>query len=128
MVGLRYYCQGQGSTEVTELLAEIRTRHDISHEALDLSSNKAYDEENEKQVYEAEFKPRAKILKERTGKPLTKQLRSRKARHYYVSTPGTIAVVRDGKVEWYAVGDREIIEFLKMVLIKGHAHLDERCR
>jgi hypothetical protein len=126
MVRLRYYCQGQGSAEVTRLLVEIRTRHNIPHEVLDLSSNGAYDEEKEKQVYEAEFKPRAKILKKRTGKPITKELRSRRARHYFVSTPGTIAVVRDGKVEWYAVGDREIIEFLKMVLIKGHALLEER--
>ena len=128
MVRLRYYCQGQGSSEVTRLLVEIRTRHNIPHEVLDLSSNGAYDEEKEKQVYEAEFKPRAKILKKRTGKPITKELRSRRARHYFVSTPGTIAVVRDGKVEWYAVGDREIIEFLKMVLIKNHALLEERCQ
>ena len=128
MVSLRYYCQGPRSSEVTRLLVEIRTRHNIPHEVLDLSSNGAYDEEKEKQVYEAEFKPRAKILKKRTGKPITKELRSRKGRHYFVSTPGTIAAVRDGKVEWYAVGDREIIEFLKMVLIKGHALLEERCQ
>ena len=128
MVRLRYYCQGQGSAEVTRLLIEIRTRHNIPHEVLDLSSNGAYDEEKEKQVYEAEFEPRAKILKKRTGKPITKELRSRRARHYVVSIPGTIAVVRDGKVEWYAVGNREIIEFLKMILIKGHALLEERCQ
>ena len=109
------------------LLAEIRTRHNISHEVLDLSTNGAHDKEKEKQVYEAEFKPRAKVLKKRTGKPIT-QLRSRRARHYFVSIPGTIAVVRDGKVEWYAVGDTEIIEFLEMVLIKGHVLLEERCR
>ena len=128
MLGLRYYCEGQGSAEVTRLLVEIRTRHNVQHEVLNLSSNGSYDEEKEKQVYEAEFKPRAKILKKRTGKPITKELRSRRARHYFVSTPGTIAVVRDGKVEWYAVGDRGIIEFLKMVLIKEHALLEERCQ
>jgi hypothetical protein len=128
MLGLRYYCEGQGSAEVTRLLVEIRTRHNVQHEVLNLSSNGSYDEEKEKQVYEAEFKPRAKILKKRTGKPITKKLRSRRARHYFVSTPGTIAVVRDGKVEWYAVGEREIIEFLNMILIKGHALLEERCQ
>ena len=126
MVGLRYYCQCQGSPEVTRLLGQIRTAHNIPHEVLDLSNNGAYDEGKEKQVYEAEFKPRAKILKKRTGKAITHELRSRRARHYFVSTPGTIAVVRDGKVEWYAVGDSEIVEFLEMVLIKGHALLEER--
>ena len=125
MIGLRYYCQGQGSTEIARLLVEIRAKHNIHHEILDLSSNGAYDEEKEKQVYEAKFKPRAKILKKRTGEPITK-LRSRRARHYFMSTPGTISVIRDGNVEWYAVGDREIIEFLNMLLIKGHALLEER--
>lgn len=128
MVGLRYYCQGQGNAEATRLLREIRTRHSVPHEVLDLSSNGANDEQREKQVYEAEFIPRAKLLKKRTGKPLTMQLRSRRARHYCVSTPGTIAVVRDGKVEWYAVGDGEIVEFLEIVLIKGCAPLEDRCQ
>jgi len=126
MITLRYYCQSQGNAEVTRLLLEIGTRHNIPHEVLDLSSNGAYDEAKEKQVYEAEFKPRAKILKKRTGRPIAKELRSRRARHYFVSTPGTIAVVRDGKVESYTVGDGEIIEFLKMVLINGHAPLEQR--
>jgi len=103
MVRLRYYCQGQGSGEVTRLLEEITTKHGIPHEVLDLSSGGAYDKEKEKRVYEAEFKPRARMLKKRTGEPITR-LRSRGARHYFVSTPGTIAVVRDSEVEWYAVG------------------------
>ncbi len=126
MITLRYYCQGRGNAEVTRLLVEIGTRHNISHEVLDLSSNGAYDKGKEKQVYEAEFKPRAKILKKRTGRSMAKGLRSRGARNYFVSTPGTIAVVRDGKVEWYTVGDGEIIEFLKMVLIKGHVLFEQR--
>jgi hypothetical protein len=127
MASLRYYCQGQGTPEVRRLLAEIRTKHNISYEVLDLSSNGARDEEREKQVYEAEFKPRAKLLKKRTGNPIAR-LRSRRGRYYGVSTPGTIAVVGDGKVEWYAVGDSDIVEFLKVVLVKGPVLLEERSR
>jgi hypothetical protein len=126
MITLRYYCRGQGNAEITRILAEIGTRHNIPREVLDLSSNGVYDQGKEKRVYEAEFKPRAKILKRRTGRPMAKELRSRGARNYFVSTPGTMALVRDGKVESYTVGDGEIIEFLKMVLIKGHALLEER--
>ena len=103
MMMLRYYCQGHGNAEATRLLVEIGTRHNIPHEVLDLSRNGAYDEEKEKQVYETEFKPRAKILKKRTGRPIAKELRSRRARHHFVSTPGTIGVVQDGKVESYTV-------------------------
>jgi hypothetical protein len=125
MITLRYYCQGQGNPEVTRLLVEIGTRHNIPHEVLDLSSNGAYDQRKEKQVYEAAFKPRAKLLKKRTGNVITR-LRSRGARHYFVSTPGTIAAVRDGTVEWYAVGDSEIVDFLKTALIRGPALLEER--
>jgi hypothetical protein len=124
---LRYYCQRQGNTEITKLLADIETRQHIPHVVLDLSKTGAYDEAREKQVYETEFKPRAKTLKRRTGKAVT-QLRSRGARHYFVSTPGTMAVVREAKVEWYAVGDGEIIEFLKAVLLKGHALVEARCQ
>jgi hypothetical protein len=93
---------------------------------LDLSSNGEYDEEKENRVYERGFKPRAKILKKRTGELITR-LRSRKARHYFVSTPGTIAVFRDGDIEWYTLGDEEIAKFLRMVLSKGYALLEECC-
>jgi hypothetical protein len=124
MVGLQYYCKGQGSTEVVRLLVEITSRHNIQHDIIDLSNNGIYNEEKEKQVYEAKFKPRAKMLKKKTGMPITK-LRSRKARHYFVSTPGTISVIRDGNVEWYAIGEKEITEFLNMLLIKGHTLLEE---
>jgi len=126
MTGLRYYCKAEGSGEILKLLKKVRTRQNIPYEVLDLSSNGAYDEEKEKRVYERDFKPRAKILKKRTGESITR-LRSRKARHYYVSTPGTIAVVRDGKIEWYDLGDEEIEKFLKLVLDKGHAVLEGYC-
>jgi hypothetical protein len=124
---LRYYCQGQGNTEITKLLADIEARQDIPHEVLDLSRSGARDEGREKQVYETDFKPRAKMLKKRTGRAIT-QLRSRRVRRYYVSIPGTMGVIRDTKVQWYVAGDGDIIEFLKTVLLKGHAFLEERCQ
>ena len=126
MITLRYYCKAEGSDEILKLLTEARAKHNILYEILDLSSNGEYDEEKEKRVYERDFKPRAKILKKRTGELITR-LRSRKARHYFVSTPGTIAVVRDGDIEWYTLGDEEIAKFLMMVLSKGYALLEECC-
>ncbi len=126
MIRLRYYCKAQGGDEILKLLTEVKAKHNIPYEVLDLSSNGEYDEEKERRVYERHFKPRAKILKKRTGESITR-LRSRKARHYFVSTPGTIAIVRDGEIEWYTLGNEEIAKFLKMVLSKGHAFLEECC-
>jgi len=128
MLGLRYYCRANGNEEVRNLLAAIELRHTIPCETTDLSINwGAYDKEKEREVYERDFKPLAKLLKKRTGEPITR-LRSRKARNYFVSTPGTLAVARDGAVEWYTLGNGEIIRFLNMVLGNGHAFLEERCR
>jgi len=98
MLRLRYYCKGEGSGGILKLLAEVRARHNVPYEVLDLSSDGAYDEKKESRVYERDSKPRARIFKKRTGGSITR-LRSRKGRHYSVSTPGTIAVVRDGKIE-----------------------------
>lgn len=129
MFKLRYYCQAKGKEELRELLMDIEAKHNISYETLDVSRNGAYDEEKERQVYERDFKPKARILKKRTGESIRKELRGSKGKkHYYVSTPGTMTVVRDGEIEWYTVGDEEIIRFLKMVLSNGHVFLKECCR
>lgn len=128
MLRLRYYWQGEGKEGIRKLLADIEAKHGIRCEISDLSSHGSYDEDREKRAYEGDFKPRAKILKRRTGKPITR-LRSRKARHYFVSRPGTIAVVGDDdQIEWYTMGDREVTEFLKAVLNKGCVSLDQHCR
>ena len=126
MFRLRYYCQGEGREEIRTLLTDIEEKHGITHEISDLSRNGAYDEEKEKQVYERDFKPRAKVLKKRTGEPITR-LRSRRARHYFVSLPGTITIIRDDEIEWYTLGDGEITKFLKAVLSKGYAFLEGCC-
>ena len=127
MFKLRYYCRGEGKEEIAKLLTNIREKCGITYEISDLSRNGAYDEEKEKEVYERNFKPRAKVLKKRTGEPIT-QLRSRGARHYFVSLPGTIAIIRDKEIEWYTLGDEEITKFLKAVLRKGYAYLEEYCK
>jgi len=127
MFKLRYYCQGDGTEGIRKILTDIEVRHGIRYEVSDLSRNGAYNEEKEKRVYERDFKPRAKVLKKRTSEPITR-LRSRRARHYFVSLPGTIAIVRDEKVEWNTLGDKEITQFLKVVLDKGNAFLEECCK
>jgi hypothetical protein len=124
---LRYYCRGEGKGGIRRLLTDIEEKHGIKCEISDLSRNGAYDEEREKEVYERHFKPRAKVLKKRTGKPIT-QLRSRRARHYFVSLPGTITIIRGEKIEWYTLGDEGITRFLGAVLNKGYAFLEECCK
>ena len=127
MFKLRYYCQGEGKEEIRKLLTDVKKKHGIIYEISGLSINRAYDEEKEKQVYERDFKPRAKVLKKRTGEPIT-QLRSRKARHYFVSLPGTITIIRNERIEWYTLGDEEITKFLNAVLSKGYVFLEECCK
>jgi hypothetical protein len=127
MLKLLYYCQGEGNEAIRKLLTDIGEKYPITYEISDLSRSGTYDEEKEKQVYERDFKPRAKVLKKRTGEPIT-QLRSRRARHYFVSLPGTIAIIRDKEIEWYTLGDEEIAKFLRTVLSKGYAYLEECCK
>lgn len=123
---LRYYCRRRRTQEIVSLLAEIKARHNIAYEVLDLSAHGEYEEENEKAIYERDFKPRAKLLKARTGDSITR-LRSRKARRYFVSTPGTLAIVSDDGVEWYTLGNGEITQFLTSVRAGGHARLYALC-
>src|SRR6266487_5812963 len=118
MLSLRYYCKGRAEEDIRVLLAEVKAEHTVAHEILDLSSHGEYDEDKEKEIYERDFKPRARVLKKRIGQSIT-SLRSRKAGHYFVSIPGTIAIVSDSSVEWYTLGKGEITQFLKAVLAKG---------
>lgn len=124
MLSLRYYYEGRGTEEILALLAEIKATHNVAYEVLDLSSYGAYNEDKEKEIYERDFKPRARILKRRTSQSIT-SLRSRKAGHYFVSKPGTIAIVGDDGLEWYTLGNEEILKFLKAVLAKGEPFLKE---
>ena len=116
MFKLRYYCQCGGNREILRLLQAIKEKHEVTHEILDLSR-----EEQERQVYERDFKPRARILKKRTGKPITKLRGAGGERHCYVSIPGTIAIVRNTQVEWWTYTIDEIKGFLDEVLLQGQA-------
>ena len=122
MLKLRYYCQGGGNTQIIRLLQEMKDKGDISYEIMDLSES-----EKEKQVYERDFKPRAKILKKRTGESITK-LRGAGGKHrYYISNPGTIAVIKDCQVEWWTYTISEIFNCLNRVLSQGQGFLEELC-
>ena len=127
MFKLRYYCQKAGKEEIRKILTEINKKHSIPSEISDLSRNGVYDPEKEKQVYERDFKPNAKVLKKRTGESIT-QLRSRKGRNYFISLPGTIAIIRNEGVEWYTLGDEEIIKSLNAVLDNGSILLEKYCK
>jgi hypothetical protein len=114
---LRYYCEGEGDRRVRDLLEEIKGKLGISYEKVGGPHNELRD----KEVYERDFKPRAKLLKIRTGRSI-RELRSRRG-HYFVSIPGTIAVIKNGLVEWWTLGNEDIIAFLKEVVKEGEEYI-----
>ncbi len=116
MPTLRYYCRDRGNAQVRTGLEQVARELGIPFEIFELSRDGAYSEEIEREVYERDFKPRARVLNRRTGESVT-TLRSHSGR-YFVSTPGTVAVVRKGKVEWFVIGDQDVISFLNEVLAK----------
>lgn len=118
MYMLRYYCQGLGDKEILNLLAQIQEKHEIPYEIRDLSTNGKRDQEKEKAAYEKDFKPRAKALKKATGLSITK-LRSARRRNYYVSIPGTIALMQNGQMIWWTYVEKNIKEFLQNLLQTG---------
>jgi len=114
---LRYYCEGEGDRRIRDLLEEIKGKLGISYEII----GGPYNELRDKEVYERNFKPRAGLLKRRTGRSI-RELRSRSG-HYFVSVPGTIAVIKNGLVEWWTLGNEDIIAFLKEVLKGGREYI-----
>ena len=115
---LRYYCQGSGDKEILNLLRQIKNKHQLPCEINDLSTNGQYDRAKEKAAYEKGFKPRARFLKRATGRRIT-ELRSGKHGNYYVSMPGTIALMEDGQVIWWTHTEKDIKEFLQNLLLSG---------
>jgi hypothetical protein len=83
-----------------------------------LSRNGQYDGMKEKAAYEKDFKPRARVLKRATGRRIT-ELRSAKHGNYYVSIPGTIALIDNGQMTWWTHTEKEIKEFLENLLLSG---------
>ncbi len=118
MYMLRYYCQGSGDKGILTLLQQIKDEHQISYEINDLSTNGQYDQAKEKAAYEKDFKPRAKVLLKATGVSITK-LRSARRGRYYVSLPGTIALLKNGQMLWWLHIEKDIKGFLRNLLLSG---------
>lgn len=117
MYKLRYYCQGSGDKEILNLLQQIKDKHQIQYETMDLSTNGEYDREKEKAAYEKVFKPRAKALKKATGVSITK-LRSQSG-NYFVSNPETIGLLKNDQMIWWTHTEKDIKEFLRNLLATG---------
>ena len=114
---LRYYCKDEGNKVIRDLLEEVRNKLGIPYKIV----GGPYNELKDREIYERDFKPRARLLKKRTGKSI-RELMSRSG-HYFVSVSGTIAVIRIGLVEWWTLGDDYIIAFLKELLKEGREYL-----
>jgi len=142
MFQLRYYepyYSMEVHNSIVSLLAEVKARHNIPHEIVQLSHRKdeqsgnyAADQAHQREIYRRDFVPRKNALRQRTGEPLRKLLRS-KSGNYYVA--GTVAITRNGQVEWFAnystpFGNYDKIPalgFLRAVLDKGPSLLGELC-
>lgn len=118
MYTLKYYCQGSGDKEILNLLQQIKDKHQISYEIKDLSTNGQYDQAKEKAAYEKDFRPQAKVLAKTTGVRITK-LRSARRGRYYVSLPGTIALLKDGLMVWWLHIEKDIKQFMQNLLLSG---------
>lgn len=122
MLRLRYYCQGGENKQIIRLLQEIEDKINVPYEIIDL-----FEPGRERQVYETHFKPRAKILKKRTGKSIYKELRTKRSHRYCVSSPGTIAIIKNDQIEWWTYSIDEILHFLNQALSQGQKFLEELC-
>jgi len=124
-VFLRYYCgpNSDRRAEITDLLQKISEKNGIPFEIRDLRGDDAL----ELEAYERDFKPVARVLKRRTGSRRgIRELRGRRSGAYYVSVPGTIAIIGDQKVEWYTLGAPDVLHFLNEVFEKGKSVLAAR--
>ena len=111
---INYYCKDI-NPKIRKLLEEIKKKHGIDFEII---QNEPWNEKKDKEIYEKYFKPRSRILKKRTGKSIT-ELRSKRAGHYFVSIPGTIAIFRNNILEYWELATDEGIKFLERFLEKG---------
>lgn len=106
---LRYYAphfSQSNHAEILGLLEEIGRRHGVRCEIKEVrhrpgTDPKTYiaDDAAEKELYERDFRPRAAVLKQRTGEPVRKLLRSNSGGYFLA---GTVAITKNGQVEWLA--------------------------
>lgn len=127
---LRYYAPHYNRhEEILKLLEEVKQAHGIDYEVIIVEGGE------EKAIYERDFAARARILAKRIGGRVARDLRSQRGRGYpYVC--GIIAIVCDGKVEWYTsrhsyerwkvYDDDHVVGFLKAVLEAGPKLLEEQ--
>ena len=116
------YCDGPGDLLVKQRLAEIETKWGLVCEVVDLSHDGEHDFERNRVVYAKIFRPRAKVLKRRTGESI-RSLRSHSGR-YYVSTPGALTIVRDGLVELFCIEPPKVLGVLNLVVSDGPAAIE----
>lgn len=142
---LRYYLSEteyhqEKNGKVLQLLNLIKERHGLDYEILPLrlkklSNDSSYtDEANEKEIYERDFKPGVRTLKQRLGVSLRDGLRSNRG-HYYIA--GVVAILEYGQVGWYTCwkstgrfkkySEDGEIGFLNGVLEEGEKLLMESC-
>jgi len=137
---LRYYTYKKNyDLLVLNLLEEIRKRYSVEYTVKEVklvksdSGDLIPDEKHEREIYEEEVVPRAKVIKARVGEDVKCIFRSRRGRgHYYIA--GRIVVTNlYNQVEWvpyvtdpyyevWSKYDRErptTIGFLKWILDEG---------
>lgn len=137
---LRYYSPAldkRVDDEILVLFERLRQAHGIATEVVALrlvpsllsSTLLVPDRHHEKEIYESDFLPCSRALNARTRARMGKMLRSRSGNHFVA---GTVAVVSDDGLEWYAVDDRFAaydahpgLAFLKALHEKGPTLLTE---
>jgi hypothetical protein len=143
---LRYYAPAYDAhEEIINLLNEIKQKNGLDYEVFEIRRKRssyglgAYpDPQHQKEIYEKDFKPRARTLKPRIGESVARALRSRRGRGGYFIA-GTIALIEKNKVEWFSSYSDPLYEvwksydekhprtlgFLKMILERGVEPLKE---
>ncbi len=127
MLELRYYCRGSGPKEIGKLLDTVAEKCGLTYEIVSLSANGVYDRKREIQIFETDFKPRARVLSRRTGQSMV-QLKLRGSGRHPSPLPDGLAITRGGTIEWFALGSQDIVDFLKDALKEGYGCLEERCK
>lgn len=142
MFQLRYYApdyKKEDHETILPLLEEIRIKHNIPYEVVQIKYQKSEysddyvaDEQQEKEIYEKDFRSRKSLLKQRMGESVRRLLRSRSG-GYFVA--GTVAITLNQQVEWFAnyvdlfkeYDEKPAIGFLKALLGKGPVLLSQLC-
>jgi len=138
---LRYYAPSfrkDVHVEILRLLETVKASCGVPYEVREIphqpgpdSNYRVVEESEERTIYEKDFLPRKGVLRCRSGESLNRLLRTRSKRFCLA---GTVAVTRDGLVEWFssfAAPFREFdkndpaLGFLKALQEGGPALLEE---